>query len=135
MMELTVELPLPPRACSPNGRHYWRVKSAAVKNYRSECAMAYRAAWKSHLADKPLISGKVTVSLEFWQARPFKDGRARFKDVDNAVASMKAALDALKEANVIADDRAGLLSLGSVELHGQKDSAGRCCVVLTLKED
>jgi hypothetical protein len=144
-MNYTIELPLPPKSCSPNRSGVWQRKARARANYRQECQMLYRERlWTPRQqADTMeqmgadghyLCPAGVTISYEFFQARrEFPDGRARFKDADNAIASMKAAQDALIDACIIPSDSADVVQLGGVKVHAPAKSGGRTCVVMTLE--
>lgn len=115
---LTVELPWPDRALSPNNRDRWaniRAKKAA-KNYAwgiTKAAMGplgirYQA-W----------SGDIAVHLEFIPAMD------RNRDEDNFAASMKAGLDGIASALGV-DDRHFRLS------HSFRPKAEKACVRVTL---
>ena len=115
---LTVELPWPDRALSPNNRDRWaniRSKKAA-KNYAwgmTKAAMGPLgirvAAW----------SGEIKVHLEFIPAIN------RSRDEDNFVASMKAGLDGIASALGV-DDANFRLS------HSFRPKADKSCVRVTL---
>src|SRR3954453_20427800 len=63
-----VEVPLPPKLCSPNGSHgHWGGKQAARNEYRDVCAGRFERAQVGALATP------VTVHLEFYLARPKTD--------------------------------------------------------------
>jgi len=95
---ITITLPLPNTHLQPNSRPHWRTKAAAVKAYRSDAKHAALAAWieAGGRANEPWPEATVTATF-FWPTR-------RRRDKDNALASLKAALDGLFDAGVIADD-------------------------------
>ena len=144
-MKYTIELPLPPKACSPNASVVWQRRANARRNYRTECKMLYRAHLWSFAQQADALAAKgsrghflcpngVTLSYEFFQAqKAFKDGRARFRDADNALAAMKAAQDALMDACIISCDSAEIAQIGRVIVHSPAKSNGRTCVVLTIE--
>jgi crossover junction endodeoxyribonuclease RusA len=83
---MIVNLPWPARILSPNARAHWARLAVAKRNAKSQ------AYWLAR-AEKPgIASGAPLISLEF---RP-PDKRRR--DLDNALASCKAALDGIAEA-------------------------------------
>lgn len=96
---LTVTLPLPPRELSPNftvGSRGGRMgKAAKIKKYR-HCAytMAQSAIGRKMAPRWEAATAQATFYV--------KDKRRR--DADNALASLKAAFDGLKDAGVVADD-------------------------------
>lgn len=93
---MTVTLPWPPKALSPNQRLHWSKVAAAKKAYRTECFMQARIAGitTQSLAGAP----KANVCLVFYPP----DRRAR--DADNMLAAMKAGIDGLADALGL-DDR------------------------------
>ena len=85
----------PADVLSPNARAHWSRKNRAAQDYR---ALAKYAA----LQDGPLdpLLGPLSVEVRvLWPAR------RRKADADNALASVKAAVDGLTDAGVWGDDR------------------------------
>lgn len=108
MTEITIVLPLPPKALSPNARHsHWGTRAAAAKRYRRDaCMMAIAAGGRN------LRWQRATAHATFyWPTR-------RRRDLDNAAASLKPAYDGLgpfrseraPSAGLLADDHAGVLT-------------------------
>lgn len=131
-VSLTIEIPLPPKRCSPNGQHgHWSTQAAARKEYRH---WAYIAA----LAVKPKEwdASPVRIDHEWFMGGGRKgDGSYRPLDTGNAVAALKGAIDGLKDAGVIEDDNHLLVKWGECILHRtKKEHNGKSCVVLTLSE-
>jgi crossover junction endodeoxyribonuclease RusA len=94
MNSITITLPLPDKSLSPNARVHWRKKSVAVKAYRQT---AWIAAFKAS-------NGR---SLHWQKARykaVFYWPNARCRDPDNAIASIKSALDGIADAGVVIND-------------------------------
>lgn len=92
---LTITLPWPPRALSPNARHaHWGSLARAKKLYRSACARLAREQGAARLQAEHLA-----VHLRFVPP----DRRAR--DLDNLVASVKAGLDGLADVLGVDDSR------------------------------
>lgn len=98
MRTLCITLPLPERRLSPNytvgsigGR---MAKAAAVKRYRHLAwATAMKAAGRGF---EPMRAA--AVELKFF----YRDSRSR--DKDNALASMKAAMDGIADAEIVIND-------------------------------
>lgn len=88
-----LHLPLPPKEASPNWRGHWAPKAKATNRYRWNCKIVALAKGMKH-------RGPTTVRYSFH----FKDWRRR--DPDNLVASMKAALDGIRDSGMIPDDSA-----------------------------
>ena len=94
-MKLT--LPLPAQSLSPNARVHWAAKAKATKAARSDaCFMA--TLWLKDHPDNTCPWETATVALSFWFAR-----RGR-RDPDNMIAWVKAYIDGLRDARVLADD-------------------------------
>lgn len=91
---MKLELPYPPRALNPNEKSHWAPKARATKKYKNTCF------WIATAATKPdLKNYKITLSLTFHP--PIK----RNRDIDNAIASMKAGLDGIAAAWKVNDTR------------------------------
>ena len=114
---MKVTLSLPPNALSPNSRPHWAVKARAAKAHRGEaflmtCVAYARSGMIIDDADDLLIR---TLFLHRVQRR---------RDRDNALASLKAALDGVAEALGVDDSRFIVgpvrfstgVAVGSVEL-------------------
>jgi len=91
MIEIT--LPLPPKQLHPNGRCHYMAKARAVKKARWEAGIAAVAALEGR---KPPRWEKATVQATFYVA---KKG-----DGDGRNSSLKAALDGLQDAGIVAND-------------------------------
>lgn len=90
-----VTLDLPPKELSPNGRTHWARKARAVRQYRMKAWAAARTEtnayrWEWERAELRAV----------W----FLPDRRR-RDPDNLMSSLKAAIDGLTDAHVLADDR------------------------------
>lgn len=92
-----ISLPWPPKRCNPNARGHWGALHKAKAKYRRDCAMLARQAGQR-------FSGPLLVSVTF---RP---PDARRRDLDNALAAIKAGLDGVADA-IGVDDREWALSL------------------------
>ena len=91
MRPIIITIPAPPAQLSPNARCHWRVKAEAVKSFRQAAMLAGRG----H-SSEPLRTASVQAT--------FFVGVRRRRDGDNALASLKAAFDGLRDAGVIEDD-------------------------------
>lgn len=92
---LTLSLPWPPRALSPNTRHgHWSSLARAKKSFRQACAFTARSQGATRIE-----APEAAVSLVFVPP----DRRAR--DLDNLIAAMKAGLDGLADVISIDDSR------------------------------
>lgn len=92
---LTLTMPWPPRALSPNARHaHWATLARAKRAYRGACAWAARQQGAARI-DAPALA----VSMTFVPP----DRRAR--DLDNCIAAMKAGIDGLADVLGIDDSR------------------------------
>lgn len=93
---IVVEMPLPRRELSPNGRVHWRVRSKAVHAYRT---LAWARA-SSALGGKPAPRWKRAVA----RAAFFLPADGRKRDQDNLSASLKAAYDGIADAGIVEND-------------------------------
>lgn len=129
LTEYSLELPLPPKQCSPNGRYHWAEKAKEVK--------AYRQAVGEYLFYVHKLAGAfempVIIDLEFYLCR--KDVNYYYpRDEDNARASFKSGQDALVDAGVVPSDSKKNVRAGSVKLYTRaKEHKGRTCVVMTIR--
>ena len=117
MSALTFEVPLPPRALSPNsGKGSSRIaKSKWVKRYREDCALHARIAAGADWEPLQRAEVRLTFCLKDRPAPFGQLDRASFyhpKDQDNAIASVKALIDSLRE-QLIAGDEWGRLSVSA----------------------
>ena len=88
----SVTLPWPGRLLSPNNRAHWSARAAAKKAIRQACA------WQCVIQGlKAAPPGRYMVHMQF--VPPDK----RRRDLDNLIASMKAALDGLADAMRVDD--------------------------------
>ena len=97
LAELRLELPLPYKSLSPNARCHWAAKAKAVRTARWETQIAARAEMILRPRDEfPWPSAIVQPTFFFKTA-------AR-RDRDNCAASLKAHIDGLADAGVVAND-------------------------------
>jgi crossover junction endodeoxyribonuclease RusA len=90
-----IHLPFPPPALSPNARGHWAKKARAFKAYKFQCF----ALLSQHRGE---LKGRDSFDVRFLP--PDKHRR----DLDNMLASSKAALDALSEVTGVDDSQFSL---------------------------
>lgn len=86
-----LHLPLPPRELWPNTRPSVWGKAKATREYRTMCGWIAKA-------EGLKVSGSVTIQYLF------RFNPRRRRDPDNLINTMKAALDGLRDAEIIPDD-------------------------------
>jgi crossover junction endodeoxyribonuclease RusA len=91
--ETSIALPWPAAALSPNARPHWAAKARAVKEARMLAGWMVRTAVQQRAKDWP----HVNVAMTFCPP----DNRRR--DLDNIIASHKAATDGIADALGIDD--------------------------------
>ena len=112
--EIRLSLSLPPAALSPNSRACWQAKARAVKKYREEAStISWIATHDDCFSDSyPWSAASIEATFYFRTA-------AR-KDADNALASIKAAVDGLADGGIVENDRA--FSFSPVKILKDKDN-------------
>ena len=96
MNSISITLPLPERALSPNTRVHWSRKAKAVKRYRR---LAWATAAEASGPGMPEMWAKASVAIAaYYPTR-------RHPDPDNLIASLKAAFDGLADAGIVSNDR------------------------------
>jgi hypothetical protein len=112
--ELTIELPWPDAALSPNARDHWTVRALEVATYRLLSKIKAREA-KDALDRRTALPPPVTAFVTF-----FVTDRRRL-DADNMLARLKPAWDGFVDARLLEDDSAAKLRLGPISFeHGSK---------------
>lgn len=89
---MTITLPYPPSVLSPNNRSCWQKKARYFKRYKADCTMMMLNARKA-------LAGRDTFKLTF--CPPDRHRR----DIDNAISSGKAAIDALSAITGVDDSK------------------------------
>lgn len=115
MTSVTLLLPLPPRALSPNARTHWGERHRATKDYAE---LVRWHVWQQ-LGPRPPHFARAHLSAFYIvgrdrHPRPLDEYMAR--DSDNAAAAMKAGWDSLVRLGLLAGDDAEHLAV-------------RCCLV------
>lgn len=95
-MKIVIEMPIPTRTLSPNGRCHWSKRAKARKEQRTSAHAKALAALRWMQAPK-WKSAKVNI---LWYHQT-----ARWPDADNCLGCCKGILDGLVDAGVLADDR------------------------------
>lgn len=107
---VTVTIPIPPRSLSPNGRVHWGAKRAATKKARLHGGLAAIMAMSALASIGKSAPRWLAATVSVRVVRRTKRGRM---DHDNLVASLKAYIDGVCDAGLLANDRG--LSWGAVE--------------------
>lgn len=94
---------LPPRELHPNGRAHWRAVAKAKKVYRQQAAELLWGQLQERGLPPPRLT-KAVIRLDYYHGRP-RRGRLQPQDPDNLLAWAKATIDALQDAEILADDR------------------------------
>lgn len=95
---LEIELPLPPKALSPNTKCHWAAKAKAVKQARGDAKLAtISAAIDSKQDWSPLA--KATMQATFYKRT------AHVSDDDNLNASLKSIRDGIADSGIVSDDK------------------------------
>ena len=106
----TLTLPWPPKELHPNSRPHYMAKARATKQYRE------LVGWEAKAQNIPALTAPVTAQCVFCVKT------MRLRDLDNLLASMKAAWDGLVDAGVLPGDHAEVLRHGPplcATSHGQ----------------
>lgn len=148
-VKFSVELPLPPKQCSPNySSKHWGGKAQARNFYRALCGTHFKNAMRSNRL--PALKKPITIHLEYYLYRPTekKDGKMRAyagkkwffpQDEDNARAGAKTAQDALQDAGYIFRDSSDYVRAGTTVLRtkaGKIENGGhgfKSCLVMIFE--
>lgn len=96
-------LDLPPWALHPNARMNWQQRSGARSRYRKTSGELAFAWALENYGCRPRFRSAI-LELAFEIPRPTR-GRAQRHDPDNLIAWAKAAIDAMTDGGILADDR------------------------------
>jgi len=92
---IVIEIPmLPPKEASPNWRGHWTARYRAMEVYKTITILSAR---QRHPI-QPITTATIRTTLVV------KDRRYR-ADPDNAIASLKAAIDGIVAAGILTDDK------------------------------
>lgn len=125
---LTINLPLPPKACSPNFKGHWAEKGRATKQYREAARMLCYAA-----KPKDWDAERISIKPEFFLSRHDTRGYHPL-DKQNAIASLKAAIDGLVDAGLLPNDSNNKIVWEDPILHRSlKEHKGKAAVLLHIE--
>lgn len=130
-------LPLPPQEVSPNARGSWRIRAAATRQFRGDCAILIGQVIRR--APRRPLRTPATIYLDIYTGRAtlggvqVDDQRYRPRDVDNAVAACKALIDGMIDAGVLPSDRSEHMQIGSVTIHHKTKSRDRLPAKIVLR--
>ena len=96
MTSITITIPLPPHAVKPNARSHWRAKATAVKHYR-------KAAWAAAMGALRGAHPPMWLKAKYHIAAYFPT--LQRLDPDNLVSSLKAGIDGIADAGIVANDK------------------------------
>jgi len=109
MSSITITIPIPHRALSPNARTHWATKAKKVKAARRAASvLCVATVGHGHMLWPNAISTVV------WYAKT-----ATHPDPDNALAMLKPYFDGMADAGVLANDR----NLAHNPIRFEKDKA------------
>ena len=103
---------LPPPEVSPNARVHWQVRANATRDYKAMVTLLAKEAISNTKFEYPFENAVIG----FVFAVPDK----RRRDLDNAISSSKAIIDAIVSAGIIVDDSWQHLALGSIQMRQLK---------------
>lgn len=117
-MRLTIEGPLPPRACSPNGYKHWRKVSAAKREQKQEWALlTYSAMSKHHAPWEAPEHATAAIFVGIKGAR--STGLYAPQDEGNALSALKACIDGIVAAGALRDDSRKHLHIAGVTISAE----------------
>lgn len=131
---LTITLPLPPAACSPNSRADWHDRHRATQAYRTEAAWEARAA----LSGEPPFAA-CTLAVRYVLCGRMAKTLYAPRDCDNGLAAIKSAVDGITDSGVWANDSRRQVRRVCCEIdRHQPHRKGVCCegsrVEITITE-
>ncbi len=114
-MKFEVFVPiLPERSLSPNSRVHWSQSSPAKKRLMGFVAVHVSERFSGDAIDPAVLDIELRVCRK--RPPPSKYTYYRPLDVDNAISSLKAAIDGLVISGVIVDDKREHMRLRDVDL-------------------
>jgi Holliday junction resolvase RusA-like endonuclease len=116
--QVTVTISLPPKQMHPNARCHWRAKLKPKAIQRQNAALA--AGYASRVMFR-----SATIQATFHLGK-----RGKRHDSDNLIAWLKASIDGLQDAGVLADD-SGVTWLPPAQVFGKSAGEDKM-VVLTI---
>ena len=124
MKTIRVEIPmLPPPQLNPNWRGHWSARAKAARSFRGAAMVCALGASDFSHPDFPRAQLSVGIVIP---------DRRYMRDTDNALASLKPAVDGCVDAGIIRDDAPGNLTYAMpVEYEVDKDRAPLTVLVFT----
>lgn len=110
-MEMTVKLGLPPPECSSNFHGHFMRKARAVKRYRNACGWAFLSMSKEVGWVQP---DRVEIEVVYSCYQKCEGYKPR--DIQNAIESLKPAIDSMADAGIISGDTKQRLQWGKFDL-------------------
>ena len=120
---VAVKIPPPGRFCSPNFKGHWSKKAKDGKQSRDDTYLSLKGVTTVKLE-------RAIVSVKWYRGKA--TGLYRPRDKQNAIASLKWAIDGAIDAGILPDDNADRLSWGEVEIISGQHTFG--VVILTFTE-
>lgn len=131
MRSLTVSLNLPQKRLSPNGTAHYQSVGRAKAKARSDANILTTAAMQASKLKFPF--GKCEVRAVWFMGGVGSGYKPR--DKQNAIASLKAALDGCIDAGLLPNDDHKWLDFGPVTFYRtKKEHGGKAAVVLVFTE-
>jgi len=128
LTKLMFSIPLPPIEVSPNKRSHWAKKYRKSKEYRKYVGYICNGL--------PPINVKAKITIKFYcgQHKFSNELFYRPRDIDNAIASLKPAIDGIVDAGILKDDSAEYLEYGEVNIYRKKaEHQGRAEVQIIIE--
>ena len=126
---LVVTVPPVPRDCAQNSHVHWRTRATANKEARYQAQIAgrcesKRAQWR--------MAHRARISVVWYMART--EGAYHPLDAGNAWGALKATIDGLVDALIVASDSHRHLEIGEIRLlRAKSEHKGKAEIVLTIE--
>ena len=91
---LDIHIPMPPKQMHPNSRTHWRAKLKPKAQQRQEAYLVAKA-----VTDSGPMWTAARIKATFWLGT-----RGHKNDSDNLIGWLKASIDGLRDAGILADD-------------------------------
>ena len=130
-MTYLLKLSLPPKGCSPNRRGDPRIHAKDISSYRTEARVIALEAMSGNKPDQKPV--RITATF-FSHVNLVTRERYRPSDEDNARASLKAALDGIRDSGLIPNDTTEWVSWGEVRIVRNSIDGSRPRVELRIEQ-
>jgi Holliday junction resolvase RusA-like endonuclease len=130
---MRIHIPLPPTELSPNRRVHWAKKNQAVQCYKTDCRWTVRKARCDNLLPTtwPLFAH---ASMQLTVIKRRVKGCYLPRDPDNAIASVKAAIDAMTCEGLWVDDSPKFLTILPIKFETPKRGSKETGIRVTIEE-